>query len=313
MMDPNDVIESYVEDVAKRVPRKDRNDVAIELRSLLGEELQARAAEAGRPADEAMALDLLKGFGRPAEVAERYSPSGFLIIRPAAAPAFAGTALIGVVVQWALTLPVALTQARGPIDPLSRLGAWWVTWGVGAFWLPGFMVVVAIIAAWAGERWPARADWTPRRVLDRDRVNRPLLAIGLVAWAAYMVLLAVEPMLLKWLPRPVAAAFVFDDDFASARGPWLFPIWGASFAICVAVLFDGRWRRRTRELYLLATAALCGLLAWFVVAGPIFKARPSDDITKAIVGLIVLIALIDLGLNLFRRVGRSSLPRGLAA
>ena len=48
-MNANDVIESYITDVALRLPRRQRNDVAFELRALLHEELQARADDAGRP------------------------------------------------------------------------------------------------------------------------------------------------------------------------------------------------------------------------------------------------------------------------
>ncbi len=316
-MDPSALIESYVDDVVRRLPIRQRGDVRLELRSLLGEELAAKAEDAGRPADETMALALLNGFGRPDEVAARYGPAGFLIIKPAEGPAFAWAALIGVGVQWALTLPAALMRPAGPagptVDVVSRLGAWWVSWGVGAFWLPGFMVVVAVVAAWAGQRWPGASDWAPRRAIDRDRINRPLLAFGLAGWAAYMALLAVEPLLLGALPRPVATAFTFDDGFMSWRGPWLFPVWGGQFLVCAAALWEGRWRRRTRQLNTAFAAATCGVLAWFVVAGPIFRAKPTDDTTKLLIGMVVLLSLISLGVAFYRQQGQSALPRGLAA
>lgn len=38
-MTPNDVIDSYVADVALKLPRAQRNDVAFELRALLREEV----------------------------------------------------------------------------------------------------------------------------------------------------------------------------------------------------------------------------------------------------------------------------------
>ena len=63
-MDARTVIESYVHDVTQLLSRKDRADVALELRALLAEELAARAA--GAPADEAMAIELVRGFGAPA-------------------------------------------------------------------------------------------------------------------------------------------------------------------------------------------------------------------------------------------------------
>ena len=47
-MNANDVIESYVTEVALQLPRKQRNDVAFELRALINEELQGKAEESGR-------------------------------------------------------------------------------------------------------------------------------------------------------------------------------------------------------------------------------------------------------------------------
>src|SRR5262249_18639896 len=81
-MNANELIESYVTDVAVRLPRKQRNDVAFELRELLTEELQAKAEATGRDADAAMATELLQAFGRPVDVAARYRPT-LTVIDPA--------------------------------------------------------------------------------------------------------------------------------------------------------------------------------------------------------------------------------------
>ena len=70
-MHANEVIESYVLDVARQLPRRQRNDVALELRSLLHEELSALAAKQGQAPDQAMAMRMLASFGRPAEAAAR--------------------------------------------------------------------------------------------------------------------------------------------------------------------------------------------------------------------------------------------------
>ncbi len=77
-MNPNDVIESYVVDVMRRVPAKDRNEVGLELRGLLTEMLDDHAQTAGRAADDAMVLGVLREFGTPAEIAARYRPPGNL-------------------------------------------------------------------------------------------------------------------------------------------------------------------------------------------------------------------------------------------
>jgi len=89
-MTATQLIESYVDDVVRRVDRKRRNDVGVELRALLGDELAGQAESAGRPADMDMAMELLRRFGRPADVAVRYRAGipdrragGWSCVRPA--------------------------------------------------------------------------------------------------------------------------------------------------------------------------------------------------------------------------------------
>ena len=86
-MNANDLIESYVIDVAVQLPRKQRNDVAFELRALLNEGLQDKAEAAGRHVDATMATEFLRAFGRPADVAARYRPT-LTIIDPRTDPDF---------------------------------------------------------------------------------------------------------------------------------------------------------------------------------------------------------------------------------
>ena len=310
-MDPKAVIESYVDDVVQRLPPRQRSDVGFELRSLLNEELDAKSTDAGRPADEPLTLALLRDFGTPDAVAARYQPEGFTIIAPSQSRWFALWSLIGVAVQWALTLPhVFIPQVAYPGQTLARFGAWWTTWGMGAFWLPGFMVVVAIIGAWIRHRWPREAAWTPPGV--RDRVNRPLLSLALAAWVAAAALWVGLPWYGPHLPGVLPAVFAFDDGFLHTRGPWLLPFWTGLFMVHAMVLVQGRWRRLTRGLALAWSAALCGVLAWFVVSGPIFRARPTDDTAKSLVALTVFLGLISAAVSLYREQGRIRPPKGLA-
>ncbi|HKB49715.1 MAG TPA: permease prefix domain 1-containing protein, partial [Ktedonobacterales bacterium] len=79
-MTAEDLIDSYVADVVTLLPRRQRRDVAQELRVLLREE--ADAAASGQASREQAARSLLAGFGRPAEVAARYG-SPLTLIDPA--------------------------------------------------------------------------------------------------------------------------------------------------------------------------------------------------------------------------------------
>ena len=99
-MNANQLIESYVDDVVRHVDRKRRNDVGVELRTLLTDELQGQAATAERQADLEMAMTLLRRFGRPEDVALRYRRPGFPIIEPADGPAFVRLTAIGMAAVW---------------------------------------------------------------------------------------------------------------------------------------------------------------------------------------------------------------------
>src|SRR5262245_30812836 len=74
-----DLIDRYVVEVARHLPAKDAEDVAKELRSLLGDAVEARAARTGRPNDEALAVEVLREFGEPEVVAARYRVPKHLI------------------------------------------------------------------------------------------------------------------------------------------------------------------------------------------------------------------------------------------
>ena len=93
-MSATEVIETYIDDTVRLLPRRQRDDVARELRSLLIEELHARARESGRPPDESLALSLVRGYGQPNEVAARYRPP-WAIIDPADSTSFMRAAIIG--------------------------------------------------------------------------------------------------------------------------------------------------------------------------------------------------------------------------
>jgi hypothetical protein len=316
-MDPNVIIESYVSSVVRRLPRRQRRDVGFELRSLLREELTGRAADRGRPADESMAMDLLAAFGRPQDVADRYRPAGFTVIRPADAPRFAWIALGGVALQWAISLPAFINPAAdadgsaaavgGSDDWLTLLAAWWLSWGLGSFWWPGFLISVTLIAGVIRHRRDARtaraadagtgSQSIPRSVLDRDRISRPGLVLAIGFWAlGATVLIALPwlPTLAPGLPQSLLDAFALDPEFLRWRAPWLLVLWAASFALEFAVLVAGRTSSTTRRISLAINACWLALLTWCLAAGPIFEAPAADDVGRLCLVGVMVIVVIDL-------------------
>ena len=298
-MEPSAIIESYVDDVIRRLPRRLQGDVGLELRSLLSDELDANAREAGKPADDAMTLSLLRSFGAPQEVADGYRPGGFTIIRPAEAPDFAKLSLGGVALQWAVTL---LSVFMAP-NPAARLPVWLLTWGLGALWWPGLLVTIHLAAAWLRGRNDERTNWMPAHVFDRDRVNRPLLVLALAFWIVGAAILIALPWLGQLVPSarpPLIAAFAFDDTFLIWRAPFVLPLWAASFAVQMAVIAAGRWTQTTRRIETALAGVWTLLLFWFVFGGHIFQQENADGTVKLALFALAFVSLGTLIVNMLR-------------
>lgn len=302
------LIDAYVADVIKRLPGRLRNDVGFELRALLNDELRGRAADAGRLPDEAMTLELLRGFGQPDEVAARYHPPGVPIIPPQHSRGFALATFVGVALQWSVTLPMMAGSGL-----YNWVGAWWTGYGLGALWWPGFLVTMMMVAAWVRERWPAKAEtWSPREV-DPDHVNRPLFGLGLV-----MSLLGVAVWVaLAWwttvnaATSPVAQALQLDGMFIATRAPVVLLYWTLAIALLVIVTVEGRWRALTRRLSAGLNLACAAMLVWIALVGPVFAQANADATTRQILVVLAAVLLIQVGWKAMRARRTIRMPEAL--
>jgi hypothetical protein len=283
-MDAQTVIESYVRDVTARLPRRERADVAAELRTLLTEELAARAA--GRDPDDAMAIELVRGFGSPAQVADRYRPTPPALLEAADTRPFLTWAIVG---GAALAALAQLTQPHAPRDVVTNTVLAWL----------GLLLVVFATRNWARRRWPTFAAWRPR---DPDQASRAasvmliaVIALGVICYGA---------------PQHVWAAFSrggrlpayldYAPPFQSARLPWLLGVWGVMAVLYGWVAFTGRWRPLTRRADALLSLAVGLVLVWFLLAGPMFAAGAVDRTVKTWLALIAAGVLADAALKISR-------------
>lgn len=305
-MNANEVIESYVTDVALRLPRKLRNDVAFELRALLSEELQGRAEAAGREPDAAMATELVLAFGRPGDVAARYRPT-LTIIDPADGQGFLRATVIGLGIIWGLGL---LAQLRQPIDSgwdlLSVLGRWWGGSVIPSLWWPGLLVVGFGLSAWARRRWPQAGEWKPRAE-DHIPGNRVGLVLGIVGIVCGVYVLLEPTWLLDlfWGGKAAPAAYdalTYTDSFRQRQAPWILLLLLLNIPMFLVMIVQGRCSATMRRFELVHSLALCAVLAWTVLDGPVFMTSVSDKTTKAFLVLITVVTLVHLGISRYRRV-----------
>lgn len=204
MMDANQVIESYVRDVAKSLPRQRRGDVAFELHALLHEELAGRAADVGRAPDHDMALALLRDFGRPAEAAQRYhTPSA--LVESTDTRHFVTWSIGGLVV---LAMHAALNP--GSIDVGDLLLQWL-----------GTLVLCFAVLGWWRRRFPDAFQWKPSR--GPEWMPRGAMLLCMVALLVFPVAMYAAPV-----------------DFARALLPDVVRVDG----VALAEPFAASWQRR---------------------------------------------------------------------
>ncbi|MBB5208019.1 hypothetical protein [Chiayiivirga flava] len=303
-MDARQVIETYVTDVALLLPRRQRNDVAFELRALLGEELQALADAAGRPPDAEMALALARGMGRPADVAARYRPA-VTIIDPADGAAFRRAAWIGLVVIWGLGLLRSFWPPLPESGVLGALGHWWTTAALPSLWWPGVLVAGFAAAAWGRRRWPRTADWMPR---PSDAAgNRGLLVVAAVAaLCGACVLVApayfIDAALGGRAAPVVIESFTYTETFRQRQGIVLLVLLFAQVALMAVAIVQGRRPPLLRRAETALALLFCAAMAWTIASGPIFLGAESDRTAKSLLIPILVCTLIGIGLQWYRRV-----------
>lgn len=114
------LIDRYVAEVGRHLLLvKGRKDIENELRSTLEDMLEERAKAAGKPADEAMQLEILKEYGEPSKVAETYNPNPYLI-GPRMFPFFMFTLkIVLAAVAFGLTVATVVQVVSAP--PMSSM------------------------------------------------------------------------------------------------------------------------------------------------------------------------------------------------
>jgi hypothetical protein len=286
------------------LPRRRRDDVAFELRALLAEELQGRADTAGRAADDAMALALVRDFGAPDDVAGRYR-TPLTIVDPADGPRFVVLAAIGLALIWSAGLFSVFRDGAG-VDTATLLGRWWGNAVLPSPWWPGVLVVWFGLKAWARRRRSAPTDWTPRPA-DAVHGGRTSIALGLVAMALGTWLLIEPTRVLDIVWRGTAApaayaALTYTDEFLRVRGPVLLALVLVNLPIAVVVLVRGRRPALLRRVETVLAVLTCAAMVWAVFGGPILASPDGDRTAKGALLLIVVGLVATAAVQWLRRV-----------
>jgi hypothetical protein len=293
-MGPLEIVEAYIGDVVRLLPSQLRGDVARELSSLFGEELETKARDLGKYPDAAMAMDLVRAHGQPNEVAARYQVP-WTIIDPADSTSFLRAAIIGLMIlclMWGIgkrsSIPLEERGFKLEVDALSWIGLLTAYFG---------------LKAWSRKRWPQQGLWVPR---DRDRVSWVGVLAAFPLAGACMALYAAPVWFLdtisgNTLPTGWAS---YTAEFTRWRLPFLIGLQAALLVLLAHAAWVGRWRKFTRRLSILCNLILAILVLVISADGAVFQLGKVDQVARGILGLVGLVYLPSVGMMIHRELGR---------
>ncbi len=264
------LIERYVQEVSRRLPSKQRADVARELRSSLEDSLENRAGAPLEQVEEEQAVELLLEFGPPQQVAASYQTGPEYLIGPALYPSFIKTMKICLAVIGGLFLLSTLLDMVGSSGAFRELGVALLhaTSSLQSAFISllGIVVLIfAIIERVASPEQQAEEEWDPRDlppiIEDRDRVDLTGEIIGMVLATVGLLLINFMP---DWLQAQV---WVGETRYSlplvgpgiSAHITWFNFYLLLSVALGIVVLWQSRWHTATRA----ADLAISSLLVVF--------------------------------------------------
>ncbi|MCP4424451.1 MAG: hypothetical protein GY803_08175 [Chloroflexi bacterium] len=301
-MEANELIERYVKEVGRLLPRKTREDIQLELNSLAHDALEERAADSGRAPTAEMAADVLRELGKPEDMAASYLPERYLI-GPHLFPVYKLVlTIVLVVVGVSFMLGLILTLARS--EPAEIGGKLWNI--ASGFWTAavgnvGLITLIFAIIEYVGrQRKDVKVvtladieDWDPYKlpkVKDPDRIKRGELIFGVVFTILVIILFNVFPHWIGIITFTGDETEVFRllaPEF-SVHIPWLTVVWTAVVLLKLIVLGQGHWNRRTRWLEFVLD--LFGLYVGYriVTGGPIV----TIDALTTLVRISIWIGLI---------------------
>jgi len=219
------LIDKYIAEVGKHLPRKNRADIEAEIRSTLEDMLDERK-KGDDPADEALVMELLREYGSPRDVAATYKTHQYLI-GPRLFPVFtmvvrivfavvAGASLIG------LGVGLTKTGLSGPAF-VSNLGQWFgglIGGLIAAF--GNITLVFAILERTqvADQFEKEFKEWDPKELEsepDPDKIDLPdhiatiiFTLLGLIVLNLYQNLFSIRSLSDgRWVTLPVLTEAFF--------------------------------------------------------------------------------------------------------
>lgn len=299
------LIERYVSEIGKKLPRKSRADIETEIRSTLEDMLEERSARAGRPADDEMVKELLKEYGAPDKVAESYLPTQYLI-GPELYPIFA--LIVKIVFTVLGVIWLILFGVHVATSDLTILSFWQLLvsnllqWSGGLISAFGNIVLVFAFLQWvnAGKNFKDETkeeEWTPEELTkdpDPDEVRpwEPIVTIAFTLLALLVFNFYPQILGIYFFSGEVSVFIPALSEAFFRMLPWINVTWLLGIGLNAWLLRQGRWTPAARWFEI--ALKIAGIvIAYLLLQGPSILALDAAALVKA--GLRLSVASIMMG------------------
>jgi hypothetical protein len=261
------LIDKYIAEVGKHLPRKQRGDIEAEIRSTLEDMLEERKqgkgaalSESKGPENEAMIIELLKEYGAPRDVADSYVGPRYLI-GPRVYPTFELVTRIVLIVLFGLALAglglgLAKSALSGPefLKTVGNSAAGLLSGLITAF--GNIVLVFAILERVlpTKEFEKEAEEWDPAELAsepDPDRVK-----FGEQIFEMFFLVLFL--VIFNLYPRIIGFGFFNENDWVFISPvlteaffsylPWLNILAVLEICLSVYMLRQGFWNTITRVI-----------------------------------------------------------------
>jgi hypothetical protein len=180
---------------------------------------------------------------------------------------------------------------------------WFLTWGLGALWWPGFLVLCAAASAWLRERKGSQ-DNEGKTIMNSNTINRAGAALLLpVALCFTIFYIAPDWFVGRLAPWMDTTWITYTSEFRSARLWAMLAYMAGNVALLAVYVWQGFESVASRQFSIAMKVTGVSVLAWCALGGPALMGVESDKVFRSILLILAMVELVDL----WRRVSREML------
>lgn len=240
-----ELIERYLNEVGKHLPRKNRADILAEIKSHLEDTLDERTN--GNPSEED-AIALLKETGSPQKMAASYAPNGQYVVGPELYPLW--RMVTGIVIAAVLGAQILAGGIAVWVDNDASSLAEMLAGMVNSIPMAiGWVVIVFMILQAKGVNPKLDDDWNPREmpaIENTQEIKRSETIVGIVFGSLFLAVLTIMPDKIGIYSTP--GGDFFANPIIIQYLPVIILSLGVNIGLNIYLLWRGRWNVATRAV-----------------------------------------------------------------